>query len=61
MKNITLTVKKTETGYTAYTESKDSLSFFTDDDQGRKMLIQYLVDELLNKEVQGGVKYFREN
>jgi len=59
MKEINLKINKTDTGYVVTEENL--ISFFTDDDQGRKMLIDYLIKNLLNKEVEGGRLYFRGN
>lgn len=60
-KEISIKINKTNLGYTVSDYSNSRISYFTDDDQGRQMFIQYLVEELFNKEVTHGTKYVREN
>ena len=54
---IKLEIEKTEETYIVADRDNNTISYYSDDDGGRKALIQYLVDNLLNKEITGGRKY----
>lgn len=54
---IKLEIDKESESYSVTNREESNIAFFEDDDAGRKQLIQYLVDELLNKEVKNGRTY----
>ena len=56
-KEIRLVITKTANGYSVINHTENVASICSDDDVGRKALIQALVDQLLNAEVQGGRGY----
>lgn len=57
MKEIRLQLIKTSSGYSIADKTNNTISFFEDDDIGRKAMVNFLIEELLNKEVENGRKY----
>lgn len=57
MKEVKLTLIKTPEGISATNETESKVSFFEDDEESRKAFVLFMVDEFINKEVDGGKKY----
>lgn len=56
-KEIKITLVKTKDGVQLSNDTLKSIDLFDDSDDGRKKLIQSLIDQFLNAEVLGGRKY----
>lgn len=56
MKEVKLTLVKTEDGISATNESNSTIDYFDESEESRKEFVKYLLDEFINKEV-GKVKY----
>jgi hypothetical protein len=56
-KNIEMILVKTATGYSVSNKTDYTIDFFDDTDDGRKRLLTFLANNLLNEEVIGGRKY----
>lgn len=54
---LNVIVNKTSLGYTLVNEEDKRIDYFNDDEEGRKALIGYLIEEVFNKELVGGRKY----
>lgn len=57
MKEIKLTLTKTEAGITAANESTGTIDIFDESENNRHSFVKYILDEFLNKEVDNGKKY----
>lgn len=56
-KEINITLKKTKDGYTIGDETNARVLYFNDEDSSRKELIGYIIDNVMNIEIEDGRKY----
>lgn len=54
---LNVTINKTSLGYTVVNEEDNRIDYFNDDDDGRKAFINYLIQDVFNREVTSGRKY----
>lgn len=57
MKELKIELTKTANGYMISNQDENSVDLFDDTDTGRKLLVQFLVNNVLNVEIEGGTKY----
>jgi len=57
MKQINIELIKDASGITAVNHDFGTVDYFDDSTESRKEFVQYLVDQFINVEVEGGYKY----
>lgn len=57
MKELKIELVKTSGGYQISNADAQSIDVFEDTDEGRKEFVRFLVNNVLNLEVEGGRKY----
>lgn len=54
---VKLTLVKTAAGITAANETKGTVDYFDETEEARQQFVLFMVDNFINKEVDGGKKY----
>lgn len=54
---VSVEIVKTANGYSITDRQKNTVDFFEDTDEGRRSVVNYLILNVLNKELEGGRKY----
>jgi hypothetical protein len=56
-KPVQVEIVKTANGYSIADKENNRIDFFEDDDEGRRAVVNYLILNVLNKELPNGRKY----
>lgn len=54
---VNIEIVKTANGYSITDKENSRIDFFEDDDEGRRSVVNYLILNVLNKELKDGRKY----